>query len=154
MPTSRMSSDALESQPIGGPISQARRRRLSFRQLTICAVVLLGLSLSPASTGSASSGKSSGVKLIVGSVSECGGGPLNAIPRSMVITLRSVPNKRIVAVYIVRPSTVQTYYSFAVHPGIYSILTNQNNSPGPKHNVVIRGSSKTSTQVPIATVCQ
>jgi len=136
---------------------QGHRRSASRRFASwalVGGILTSALVLGSATPGFSSSSPLGKVSVITGSVSECGTGPSLGLPRTFVVTLHQRPGSHVVATYALKPSTHLSYYAFAVAPGTYYLTTSETNSPGPRGNIVVRTTSKSIIEAPIATVCQ
>lgn len=129
------------------------RKRLA-RWALFGGALSLALIVGLVSPGFSSGSPRSKVSIITGSVSECGGGPFNGLPRTFVVTLHERPGGHVIATYAVQPSVHLSYYAFAVNPGIYYLSTNEANSPWRHGNVIVRANSKGIIEKTIATLCQ
>lgn len=130
--------------------TRKRLARWAFFGGTLSLALIVGL----ANPGFSSGSPHSKVSIITGSVSECGGGPSNSLPRTFVVTLHERPGGHVIATYAVKPSVHVSYYAFAVNPGIYYLSTSETNSPWRYGNIEVRANSKAVIEKSIATLCQ
>ena len=92
--------------------------------------------------------------IITGSVSECGGGPLNKIVRDVTVSLHKSDSKILLQSETIFAGSTLHDYAFSVRPGTYVVSINMPNALRSRVAFAIRKTSPTTMVTNFASTCQ